>query len=346
MWTYSSVLGLACAIGGVATSAALTVAMRRIAIRVRLIDKPNERSSHTVPTPRGGGVAFVLTSLLMLTLLSAIGEIDATSASALLIPGVLVALIGYLDDRGHVAARWRFLTHVAAAALSLWLVHPPKDLIVFGQSLPLGWLAWPIGGILLVWIINLCNFMDGIDGIAGVEAITVALGGALAWRLASDSSTGIVAVAFAAAVGGFLIFNFPPAKIFMGDSGSGFIGITLGTLAMLAARSDPQLLWCWLILLGCFMVDATTTLLRRVMRGERFYEAHRSHAYQNASRLHRSHRSVTLAVAAINVGWLLPLGLAVATDWLDGAVGLIVAYAPLVWLAYRYKAGDRAAQAA
>jgi len=143
----------------------------------------------------------------------------------------------------------------------------------------------------------------------------------------------------AAAVLGFLLWNFPPARIFMGDAGSGFLGIVLGVLSLQAAWTNPLLLWAWLILLGVFIVDATLTLLRRLLRGEKVYEAHRSHAYQYASRRFGRHLPVTMAVAALNLVWLLPLAMLVAVGWLDGLLGVLVAYAPLVVLAWRFDAG-------
>jgi Fuc2NAc and GlcNAc transferase len=186
----------------------------------------------------------------------------------------------------------------------------------------------------------LYNFMDGIDGIAGVEALTVCLGGVLLYWLTGSESAGSAALLLLlSAVLGFLVLNIPPAKIFMGDAGSGFLGLCLGALSIEAARQAPAFLWSWLILLGVFIVDATVTLFRRVKRGQKFYIAHRSHAYQYASRRFGSHRLVTLAVALINLLWLLPLALLVGLRSLDGITGLCIAYAPLVWLAYRFKAG-------
>lgn len=126
----------------------------------------------------------------------------------------------------------------------------------------------------------------------------------------------------------------------MGDAGSGFLGITLGVLSLQASWVAPQLLWSWLILLGVFIVDATFTLLRRLMRGDKIYEAHRSHAYQYASRRFGRHLPVTLAVAALNLFWLLPIALWVGWGGLDGEVGLVIAYAPLIGLAVKYKAGE------
>ncbi|MDX1298920.1 MAG: glycosyltransferase family 4 protein, partial [Pseudomonas sp.] len=306
-----------------------------------LIDIPNARSSHTVPTPRGGGVAIVVSFLLVLPLLAAMGLIAWPLAWALLGSGGSVAVLGFLDDHGHIAARWRLLGHFAAAIWALFWLNglPPID--AFGFSLDLGWLGHVLAAVYLVWLLNLYNFMDGIDGIASVEAICVCLGGALLGIAGSSQPTEFVApLLLAAAVAGFLFWNFPPARIFMGDAGSGFLGITLGVLSLQAACVAPQFLWSWLILLGVFIVDATFTLLRRLMRGDKVYEAHRSHAYQYASRRFGRHLPVTMAVAALNLFWLLPIALWVGLGGLDGLVGLVIAYAPLIGLAVKYKAGE------
>jgi Fuc2NAc and GlcNAc transferase len=224
-------------------------------------------------------------------------------------------------------------------------IGPLPAVPVFGWVLNLGWLAVALSAAYVVWSINLFNFMDGIDGIASVEAVTVALCGAgLAWWVQPQGPWPL-AVLFAACVGGFLLWNYPPARIFMGDAGSGFLGLVVATLALAIGRGAPQLFWAWFILGGCFMVDATTTLVRRHRRGEKVFEAHRSHAYQYASRVHGAHKPVTLAVAAINLLWLMPLATLVALGHLDGVAGVLIAFAPLVGLAFRYRAGDKAAQA-
>jgi Fuc2NAc and GlcNAc transferase len=191
-----------------------------------------------------------------------------------------------------------------------------------------------------VWLLNLYNFMDGIDGIAGTECLTVCAGGvALAALQQRWDGTMLVPAILGAAALGFLIWNVPPARIFMGDAGSGFLGMMLGVLALDAAHLAPGSLWCWLILLAVFTTDATVTLVRRVLRGARPHEAHRTHAYQHASRQFRGHRPVIIAVATLNIGWLFPLALAVQAAKLDGAFALLIACAPLVWLAFRYNAG-------
>ena len=329
---------------GCAAAWALTFSMRRYALRVGLVDRPNARSSHVVATPRGGGVAIVASYLAVVSAVGASGAVELHLAFALLGSGSLVAILGFVDDRHHLPARWRFLGHLAAAVWVLYWLGPLPPVPLFGRIVDLGIAATLLSALFLVWSINLFNFMDGIDGIASLEAITVSLGGAFVWWLTQPQGDWPIAVAFAACVAGFLVWNFPPARIFMGDAGSGFLGCVVATLALWSSHTASHLFWSWFILGGCFMVDATVTLVRRVARGERFNEAHRSHAYQYAARRHGSHKKVSVAFVVVTLGWLLPIAVAVALHRLDGLVGVLVAYAPLVWLAFRYKAGDRRAQ--
>ncbi|GLZ85875.1 glycosyl transferase [Metapseudomonas resinovorans] len=319
----------------------LTGALRRYALARSLMDIPNGRSSHSVPTPRGGGVAIVVSFLAVLPLLALGGVLDWSVMWALIGAGAWIALVGFLDDHGHIAARWRLLAHFIGAGWALGWLEGFPPLVIFGFGLELGWLGYGLAAFYLVWLLNLYNFMDGIDGIASVEAICVCLGGALLYLLLGKGVMALAPLSLAVAVVGFLFWNFPPARIFMGDAGSGFLGIALGVLSLQAAWVAPQLLWGWLILLGVFIVDATWTLLRRLQRGEKVYEAHRSHAYQYASRQFGKHLPVTLAVAVLNLFWLLPIALWVGLGGVDGALGLLLAYLPLVWLAVKFKAGER-----
>jgi Fuc2NAc and GlcNAc transferase len=163
------------------------------------------------------------------------------------------------------------------------------------------------GALGIAWTVNLFNFMDGIDGIASAEAVFISWGGAwLAPLMGSAAAVPAVGCTFGAVCCGFLVWNWPPARIFMGDVGSGYLGFVLVVLALAATRENPAALAVWLILGGIFFCDAFVTLVRRLARGERLYQAHRSHAYQWLSRRWGSHRSVTLAVVCVNLGWLLP----------------------------------------
>jgi Fuc2NAc and GlcNAc transferase len=318
----------------------LTALLRIYALKRSIIDIPNARSSHTIPTPRGGGVAIVVAFILALLLLGVFGMESWPVLVAYLGAGTLIAIVGFMDDHGHIAARWRLLGHFAAAVWALFWLGGLAPLTMFGYSFDLGWFGAVAAAFYLVWMLNLYNFMDGIDGLASFEAICACLGVCLIYWLTGHDQLIYAPLLLAMAVAGFLFWNFPPAKIFMGDAGSGFLGIILGCLSVQAAWAGSELLFAWLILLGVFVVDATFTLIRRLVRGDKVYEAHRSHGYQFASRLHGKHKPVTLAVVAINVLWLLPLAIGVGLHYLDGATGLVIAYIPLVALAVKYKAGE------
>jgi Fuc2NAc and GlcNAc transferase len=320
---------------------ALTGLLRRYALAASLLDIPNARSSHSLPTPRGGGVAIVVVFLLGIILLSLSGHLVTSTVWAFLGAGAWIAVVGFIDDHQHIPARWRLLAHFIGAAWGLfWLGGVAPLALSTTVVIELGWIGTVLGAFYLVWLLNLYNFMDGIDGLASIEAISVCLGGVLLSILSSNETGQIYSlILLMMAVAGFLLWNFPPAKIFMGDAGSGFLGITLGLFSIQAASHTPQFFWGWLILLGVFIVDATWTLARRFLRGEKVYEAHRSHAYQFATRQYSSHKTVSLAVAVINICWLLPIALWVGLGGLNGLLGLSIAYLPLLLLAIHFKAG-------
>jgi Fuc2NAc and GlcNAc transferase len=213
-----------------------------------------------------------------------------------------------------------------------------------GHHFELGLIGVVVGMLYLVWALNLYNFMDGIDGLAGVEAMMVGVVATLVYWVSgvfilNVSLEFFLPLFLAAGSFGFLIWNFPIAKIFMGDVGSGFLGLMIGALSLHAAVQQPSFLWSWLVLLGVFIVDATLTLLRRFIRGECVYDAHRSHAYQHAANTLMGHQLVTYVVMVINFLWLFPIAIAITVGWVSGLEGLVLAYVPLILLALRFKAG-------
>ncbi|MEI2415765.1 glycosyltransferase family 4 protein [Orrella sp. JC864] len=323
---------------------ALTGLARRYALARNVMDVPNGRSSHSQPTPRGGGLGFVLAYLAALALLAPMGGWPAGQVWSLAAAGAWVAAVGALDDHRPVPARWRLLAHILGAALVLHGIGLPAALS--GQHWLPGWLAAPVLVLALAWGLNLYNFMDGIDGLAAIEAVSVAGLGALLSAAAGAGLLAGLAGLLACTVLGFLPWNFPRARIFMGDGGSGFLGLMLGGLCLLAAAWSAELMWAWLILPGVFVADATVTLLRRLLRGEALHQAHRTHAYQYAARRWRSHPRVTLAALAINVLWLGPWAAAAAWGHVCGPLAWLAAYLPLVLLAVRLGAGRPEAPAA
>ncbi|CRM19977.1 MULTISPECIES: MraY family glycosyltransferase [Pseudomonas] len=318
----------------------LTWILRRYALANSMIDIPNARSSHSIPTPRGGGVAIVLSFLIALPILYLGDEISRSVTWALMGAGAAIAILGFLDDHGHIAARWRLLGHFGASIWALFWLGGLPPISLPGMVVDLGWLGHILAAFYLVWLLNLYNFMDGIDGLASIEALCGCLGACLIYAATGNQALIWAPLLLSMAVLGFLYWNFPPARIFMGDAGSGFLGIILGIFSLQAAWQDMAFLWVWLILLGVFVVDATFTLIRRLLRGDKVYEAHRSHAYQFASRQIGGHLPVTLAVLAINLLWLIPIALSVALLGLNGLAGLVIAYIPLVLLAIKYRAGE------
>lgn len=307
----------------------------------RLVDVPNARSSHTVPTARGGGLAIAATVVVSLPILGMAGALSSREVWGMIGSGSLVALVGFADDHGHVRRRWRLLAQFGAAGLLAVSVGGLPPLSVLGVTLTAEWLRYALAVLYIMWLINLINFMDGIDGIASVEAITASLGGAFLYLIAMPGGTrSLTPLVLAGATVGFLGWNWPPAKIFMGDVGSGFLGVVLAALSLQAGWASPNLFWAWLTLLGVFVVDATVTLLRRTVRGDPFYEAHRTHAYQHAAVRWDAHLPVTIATGVITTAWLLPIAVLTAIGALNGALGVLIAYTPLVFVALWLKAGE------
>jgi len=288
-------------------SAALTGIVRGISVRHGALDVPNARSSHVQPTPRGGGLAIVVTSLLASGFLAATGHLDARLFYALAGGGIAVALVGHLDDRGRLGIAGRFVIHVAAALwATLWL-GGLTDVRFGSETVHLGYAGMALSILGIVWALNLFNFMDGIDGIAASQAIFMAGGGAgLALLAGMSNSIPAAGLVLAAASVGFLLWNWPPARIFMGDVGSGYLGFALAVIGLSAMNERGIMLPVWLILGGIFIIDATVTLFRRLARRERVYEAHRSHAYQWQARRWNSHLRVTIGTWLLNLLWLAP----------------------------------------
>lgn len=322
-----------------AASAVLTGFVRTRAKARGLLDIPNERSSHAIPTPRGGGIAIVVALGGALCALALLGQVDSRLLLAL--SGALaVAWVGFVDDRRGLSPAVRLLVHFGAAIWALMWLGGLPPLQIGDRVVEFGWMGYVLGALGIVWTLNLFNFMDGIDGIAASEAVFIAWASVLlAFAAETSPAAAAVALAFGAACLGFLVWNWPPARIFMGDVGSGFIGYCIAVMALAWARENPVGLLVWLILGAVFFVDATLTLARRSFRGEPIYAAHRSHGYQWLARRWGSHRRVTLCVTALNVVWLFPCAYAAMLYPARAYWIAVLSVVPLVAIAFAVGCG-------
>ncbi|NUR33314.1 MAG: glycosyltransferase family 4 protein [Gemmatimonadaceae bacterium] len=322
-----------------AVSLWLTGQVRAYALRHDVLDRPNARSSHVTPTPRGGGLAVLVAALLALAVGVAVGRIDARHALAFA-PGMIVlGIVGWRDDHGGLTARLRLAAHAAAAAASLFVLGGLPDLVIGTRVLHLGPVGTVLAAIGIVWSINLFNFMDGIDGIAGSQGVLIFGVAAVLFHLRGAGSLATLSLVFAAAAAGFLYWNWPPARIFLGDVASGALGFMIAVLAVAGENDRAVPLVAFGILGGVFVADTTITLVRRMRRGDRLADAHRDHAYQRLARAWGGHRPVTLAAAATTMALA---ALAAAATFRSGLAGPALLVAAVLLAALAFAAERRA----
>jgi len=261
------------------------------------MDIPNERSSHSVPTPHGGGIAIAVTWFLGLNYLYFADEIPNTLYASLMV-GIIIAVVSYIDDLIELSAKLRLLGQSFVAFMGIYFLGGFKELDLFFFNVDNQIITNIFAFFLIVWFINLYNFLDGIDGYAGSEAIFLSLA---AFILFGGSHFLVLAVS----VLGFLFWNTHKAKIFMGDVGSTLLGYNIAIFTLYYANDVPSNFWIWITLFGLFWFDATLTLLRRYKNGEKLSLAHKKHAYQRATQSGWSHSKVVLFAMIINVILLL-----------------------------------------
>lgn len=286
--------------------------------RLKLLDHPNERSAHRHPTPHGGGVVVLLAFALGIYL-----SLPWQGGYLVILAlGALLMIVGVLDDLWNLPVRLRMVLYALCSLLLAWSLLP---------SFPLPALLASV--LITLWMVNLYNFMDGIDGIAALQCILACVGAALlAWAGAAPGADdyALYCLLLASAQLGFLFWNWPPARLFMGDAGSVPTGLILSGLAMLGWSQGLLEPACWLILLAVFITDSTWTLAWRLFSGQPVTQAHRLHAYQRLARHWKSHLAVDLLLMAINALWLFPLAWT-ASSWPEyGWFLVILAYVPLL----------------
>jgi Fuc2NAc and GlcNAc transferase len=308
----------------------------RIASARLWLDLPNQRSSHEVPTPKSGGAGFVAAFLLFVLLMYMDDRVTLQQV-VLCNLGLILAVTGFLDDLRNLGIATRIGIQLVVAALAATVLAEPPAVSFPWGSLTNAWILWPTVVLALVWLINLVNFMDGIDALAATEAIYFCLALAGFAILGNQMPLVILALGLAVSVCGFLYFNLPPARIFMGDLGSNFLGYMVGVLGLIAITMQVVNVWTILVLLGVFIMDATVTLVERMRAGLVWYHSHRSHAYQRAALRYGGHGKVVVGTGLINLLWLLPL--AWLTTRMESA-GLIItaaAWLPLLLLGRHYR---------
>ena len=257
------------------------------------------------------GIALILASVLGVVI--AVGvKLTAPRDALTIVVGMLVlGTVGAIDDMRSVGAVARLTTHIGVAAWTLYMFDGLPVLHLGSTSVQLGAAGYVLGVLGIVWSINLFNFMDGIDGLAGSQSVLILGTGGLLLLWRGDSSLGTISLLVAASAAGFLVWNWPPAKIFLGDAGSGVIGYLVAAIAIGSENRRSVPLLAFAIVSGLFVADATVTLIRRLARGERPADAHREHAYQRLTRIWGSHRSVSTAAVAVTL--ILALLAAAAT---------------------------------
>jgi len=271
----------------------LTYLIKNYAIKKSLVDIPNDRSSHTTPTPHGGGIAIAISWFLGITYLFYFKDIDSSLYYSLMV-GVIISIISYLDDLFELSAKLRLLVQSFVAILGLYFIGG-LDNVDFGLFSISNQISTTLFAFFMViWFINLYNFLDGIDGYAGSEAIFLGLAGFILFH---DS----LFLVLVFSVLGFLVWNWHKAKIFMGDVGSTLLGYNIAIFTIYYANQDSMNLWVWIILFGVFWFDATLTLFRRYKNGEKLSQAHRKHTYQRAVQSGLTHGKVVIYSIFINM---------------------------------------------
>jgi len=302
----------ALALTAVAASYLGVAIIRRWAGRARMLDVPNERSSHTRPTPRGGGLAIVVVVLVLAWFAALSNSAFLWRAMAALTFGaLLIAGVSWWDDMRPVSFWVRLLVHALGACVAVAGIGIIREIgIPFGMDLPLGWLGFPLTLVWMVGLTNAYNFMDGIDGIAGGQAVVAGVGWAILGWIGGQPFVGVMGLLITAASLGFLGHNWPPARIFMGDVGSAFLGFSFAALTVLASQSDPVFVLAGIALIWPFVFDAVFTFARRLCRGEKVWVAHRSHIYQRLIVSGLSHAQVSglyIGLAMLGLVWAVTL---------------------------------------
>jgi Fuc2NAc and GlcNAc transferase len=318
-----------------------TAYYRKLAVRWKILDIPNDRSSHTQPIPRGAGITFFLSFNIVLGLLMWQQQLAMYYVYPVLLGGPVILILGYWDDLHSLSAVLRLTFHFLAALFIFGLISAGFSKAVVISFLPnWPWLSAIFCILFIAWFINLYNFMDGCDGLAtSIGMVGSGLIAILSY-MAGNNDLAIIYVVLAYALAGFLIFNWHPAKVFMGDAGAYYLGYIFGSLALVSKMYYDSSLYLHLIIFGLFIVDATWTLLRRLFRRERVFQGHHMHAFQKLIDRGWGHARVTSLYILITVLWLFPMAAFSMNFQTMSFLFVVVAYIPIFIFVLYLKAGE------
>ena len=276
------------------------------AIKNAIIDYPNERSSHDIPKPRGGGIGIAIVCIVCTSILYIFDLLPFPFVMAALPGGLLIAFTGWLDDKYRIKISVRMVIYLIS---SLWACY---WLILNGMKIDaVIIIVFFICAVGITWLTNLYNFMDGTDGFAAIEAVSVSVLITILASLSGLYGLALINLVIIATTAGFLLWNWPPAKIFMGDTGSCYLGFVFGVMTVSSFTLFKFPVSVWLVLLSVFICDATLTLLKRILNREQWYKSHRSHSYQRLIQCGATHRQLLFGLLAINLLLLWPVAVLV-----------------------------------
>lgn len=275
--------------------------VREFSIRKKILDIPNNRSSHSLPTPKGGGLSIVIIMIVTIILLSCEDLIAIDITMAMIIGLIIVSLTGLVDDLINLSVWKRVLAYLTSISISLYFVGGLDDISINNYSVHLSYAGYLASLFFLFWLVNLYNFMDGTDGFAAIQTISVSLFICYLLFMLNDMPLFILFFCLIVSTTVFLFWNWFPAKIFMGDVGSCSIGFLFGLFAVYTASRDLISLSVWVILLSPFIGDATFTLLKRILKKEQWYKAHNSHAYQKIYQSGYKHNELAFSLLVLNI---------------------------------------------
>jgi len=297
--------------------------VRKIALKKVLLAEVNDRSSHTTPTPHGGGIAIAITWFSGISYLYYLGDIDSSLYYAFLV-GIVISLVSYLDDLYELSPKLRLLVQFIVAISGVYLIGGVSEIDFTFFTLSNQLILNSLTVLIIVWFINLYNFLDGIDGYAGSEIVFLSLAGFILF----EESHFLVLIAASL---GFLLWNWHKAKIFMGDVGSTLLGYNVAIYMLYYTNQESSNLWIWLILFGVFWFDASVTIFRRFKNKEKLFQAHKKHAYQRLEQSGISHDGIVIRAMLLNIV-LFSFIYFIPSLFLSFLISLVVLYTSLKYV--------------